>query len=81
MNRSNTEKVCALLGLDPRTTTFVHIEHKNDGSCRMYATIERRLTEKEVAKIDRIEADEADDQPVTRRELRGHPESRRRVGL
>ena len=61
MNRPNSEKVCALLGLDPATVSYLHIMRRTDGSSWLDASVQRRLTEQEVATIHEIEMGEIGD--------------------
>jgi hypothetical protein len=61
MNKPNSEKVCALLGLDPATVSFLNIMHRADGSSWFDASVQRRLTEEEVAAIHQIELGEIND--------------------
>ena len=55
MRRPNCEAVCKVLGLDPSATTWLHIKEMADGSTVFEATVERRLSEVEVALIREIE--------------------------
>ena len=56
MRRPNCEAVCRVLGLDPCATTWLHIKDRADGSTVFEATVERRLSEVEVALIRHIES-------------------------
>jgi hypothetical protein len=55
MNRANSEKVCRLLGFDPGQVECLHINHRLDGSSWVTASLERRLTDREVELIRRVE--------------------------
>jgi hypothetical protein len=61
MQKRNREAICRVLGLDPSATTWLHIDERADGRTVFEATVERRLSEAEVALIRGIEMQEGEE--------------------